>query len=672
MSTSNSSTVYGTNVAPISFPGIVSGIDWNSVIDKLTQLQLAPEAGLNAQIATLNAANAELLKISNLLQSVQNSLVALSNPDLFDTYAATSTDSSVLSGTGIAGVSATPGIYTIKSVTAATNTSVLSSASAGHAITDDMTSGTYAGQASNTVPLVDSYASVTPTNGSSGEGEITVDGVQVAYNVDTQSLDTILNNITSAVDSQADAQFLATLSSSGVVEFTSSDKSISVGSASDQGNLLDVLKLSDAQVENTGTSGSITGTGAVGGINPDADFNSSNDAGFVTPVTAGFFTINGVKITVTADESVDDVINAINSSSAGVTATFNADTNQIELVNQDSGPQSILLGAAGDTSNFLTAAGLTSASGATTTVGSQSAITVENADGQTQTYYNDSDTVTNAIPGIQLTISGNSTTPFTINVSQNTSVLVSAVQSFISAYDAAVNEINTATAPPVVESTTTALETASSTPGGVLYGNNDAQMMIQELESIVGGFLGSGTTYNSLSQIGIQLDSSYEAITANSTDQAQASGEAYTTTQEDGTDGQLQSLNVSQFLAALQADPSAVKNLLVGSNSLTTQLGAYLTTATGLPTNLSTGLVGTIPTESLIQSYEDQNNDTITNLQQQVQQITDAANQYADTLRSEYTQDESQIAGLQVENQEMAAEFGYTANTGTASTSSSG
>ena len=78
---SSDSTVYGTNVAPISFPGIVSGIDYNEIIDKLTQLSLAPTTQLNAQIATLNNANTELIKISNLLASVQNALGNLSNPE---------------------------------------------------------------------------------------------------------------------------------------------------------------------------------------------------------------------------------------------------------------------------------------------------------------------------------------------------------------------------------------------------------------------------------------------------------------------------------------------------------------------------------------------------------------------------------------------------------------
>ncbi|MGC2130819.1 MAG: flagellar filament capping protein FliD [Candidatus Aquilonibacter sp.] len=664
----DSSTALGTT-APISFPGIVSGINYNAIISKLTELSLAPTTLLNAQIATLNNANAELVKISNLLSSVQNALANLSNPDLFSTYQAASGDASALSATGIPGVTATPGLYTIDSVKAATNTSILSSASAGHSITDLITTGTYAGQASNTVPLADSYARVTPLNGASGAGSVTVDGVSISYNVDGQSLNQILNNITSQVDSSADAGFLATLVN-GVVEFTSSDQQISLGSSQDQGNLLSVLQLSNAQLINSAGSGSITGTANVGGIDPDADFNSGDSAAFVTPVTAGTFTINGVKISVSANQNLTDILNEINSSTAGVTAVFNSITGQIDLTNAASGPQSIVLGASGDTSNFLTATGLTAASGAKTTVGQQSAITVQNPDGTSSTYYNNSNTVTNVLPGLSLTISGNTTTPFTLNVTQNTTLLVSTVSAFISTYNAAVNEINTATAPPIVLAIQPGTNaTAQSLPGGVLWGNANVQSVVSEFEDILGGFLGSGNSYNSLAQIGLSLDSSYSTIEATSAD---AQGPNQTPVQQatvDGTDGQLAPLNVSKFLAAYQSDPSAVQNLIVGATSLTTQLGSYLATVTGSPTLLDSGPVGNVPAVSLIQNFENGNNDTITSLSQQVSQITDTANQQATALRAGFVASETAIAGLQAEQQELASVFGFSTSSSSSSSS---
>jgi flagellar hook-associated protein 2 len=657
----------GTNAAPISFPGIVSGIDYNSIIEKLTQLSLAPTTQLNAQIATLNNANTELIKISNLLSNVQTALGSLSDPNLFSSYQATSSNSA-LAGSGIPGVSATPGLYTIQSVKAATNTSILSSATAGHSITDALTSGPYSGQASNTVPLADSYARVIPSNGTNGNGSVTVDGVSVSYNVDAQSLNQILQNITSAVDSKADAGFLATLVN-GKVEFSSSDEQISLGSAQDQGNLLSVFQLNNAQLINSGSGGFIESTANIGGINPDTDFNASNDAGFVTAVTAGTFTINGVKITVSSGQNLNDILNEINSSSAGVSAVFNSITGQIDLTNTNSGPQSIVLGAAGDTSNFLTAAGLTTASGAQTTVGQQSAITIENADGTSSTYYNNSNTVTNAIPGISLAIDGNTTTPFTLNVTQNNSLLVSAVQNFVSVYNAAVNEINNATAPPIVLAIQPGTNaTAQSLPGGVLWGDPSVSTIIPQLEDIVGGFLGSNSTYNSLGQAGLLLNSSFATVQATSIDQQGNGASPVQQQQVQGTNGLLAPLNVTTFLAALQANPSAVQGLIVGANSLTEQLGSYLATVTGAPTLLNAGPVGTVPSVSLIQNDENGNNDTITNLQQQVAQITDEANMQANSLRSGFVDSETAIAGLQAEQQELASVFGFSTTSSSSGT----
>jgi flagellar hook-associated protein 2 len=667
---SDGSTVYGTNVAPISFPGIVSGIDYNEIIDKLTQLSLAPTTQLNAQIATLNNANTELIKINNLLQSVQNALGNLSNPNLFSTYQASSGDTSALTATGIPGVTATPGLYTIESVKAATNTSILSSATAGHSITDNITSGTYAGDPSDTVPLAYSYARVVPSNGSTGEGSVTVDGVSISYNVDSQSLDQVLSNIQTQVRAHADAGFLATLIN-GVVEFKSTDQQISLGSNQDQGNLLNVLQLSNAQLINSGASGLIEGTANVGGINPDADFNSGDAAGFVTPVTAGTFTINGVKITVSADENLSDVLNAINSSTAGVAAVFNSVTGQIELTNSNSGPQSVVLGATGDTSNFLTATGLTAASGATTTVGQQSAITVQNPDGSSSTYYNNSNTVTNAIPGLSLSITGNDTSPFTVNVTQNTALLTSTVQAFISTYNAAVTEINNATAPPIVLAIQPGTNsTAQSVPGGVLWGDPSVATIIPQLEDIMGGFLGSNPTYNSLAQAGILLNSSFATVQATSIEDQGAPGSSPVQNENiQGTNGELAPLNVTTFLAAYAANPNAVQDLITGANSLTTQLGSYLTSVTGSPTLLNAGPVGTIPTVSLLENDESGNTDTISNLQQQVAQITDEANQQANALRSGFVASETAIAGLQAEQQELASVFGFSTTSTTSGSS---
>lgn len=680
MSTSGLNGTLGTSGGAITFPGVVSGIDYNSIIQQLTKLSLEPTVALNASVATLNAANVELVKINTLLNCVQNSLENLSNPDLFQAYSASSTNDTVATANGVTGQSAVPGSYLIESVTTATSSTVTSNVAAGHSITDVLTSGPYAGMASNMAPLAASYASVPPTNGSGGTlGQITVDGVAVQYNVDSQSLTQILQNIQTAVQT-VDPSFTATLVG-GKVQFASTAQPISIGSSSDSGNLLDVLQLSDAQLNNTSTSGSIVGTTDVGGISTSASFDTSTSAGFVTPVTGGFFTLNGVKITVNTGQNLNDIIQEINTSSAGVVASVNPASGQIVLTATQTGPSGIVLGKAGDTSNFLSAAGLTAASGATVKIGSQAEVDILNSDATTSKYFSNSNTVTSAIPGISLNLQSSTNTPFTVSVAQSSTQLVNAVQNFASVYNAAITEINAATAAPIVTSVQPGSNgTAQSVGGGILYGNNNIQGVKNQLVQLVSGFLGSGSSLNSLSQIGLSLTDSFTTYTTgNNTDSTGSSGgsaaagtqagAAVQQTTYQGTDGQLQTLDVTSFEQAFATNPNGVFNLLTGSNGLTAQLGSYLTGVTGAPTILDSGVVGTVPAVSLINNYETTNTDAITNLQQQIQQLTDNANAQANNLRAQFTASETAIAELQSEQQELAAALGFTVSSSSSSSS---
>lgn len=659
-----SSIVPGNNVPPVSFPGIASGIDYNSIITKLTSLTLAPNAQLNAQITTLNAANAELIKLNGQLSCVQSTLEALSNPDLFDTYSATSGDANAATTTGIQGKTATPGTYVIESTSVATATQVTSSTSVGHSVRDLLTAGTYAGQASDAVPLADSYAAVRPNDGSTGQGKVTVDGVTVTYDSDSQSLQTILANIQSAVRASADASF--TIGYAGATDTIqlSGGQPITLGSAGDQGNLLSVLKLDQAQIDNSGPTYSVTGTSGVGGVSQTDPLDDVNGANFVTPVTAGQFTINGVKINIDpAGDNLASVLTRINASAAGVIASYDASTNQITLTNKGTGPQSIVIGASGDTSNFLSAVGLTAASGATTQVGTQAKVVVQGPSGAVQTVYSNSNDVTNAIAGISLNLLSNTNTAFVVNVSQDTSGLVNAINTFASAYNTAITEINEATAPPVVTAVGSgglANSQAAAVGGGVLFNNSDVDSIKNQLTNLVSGFLGSGTSYNSLSQIGLQLSSSFAELTTGNNGATDTSGDGsqpVQTTTLQGTDGTLQALDLAKFQAALAANPNAVSDVLIGSSGLATAIGSYLSTVTGAPTILDSGVVGDVPPISTIQGFENANNDHITSLQAQVKQITDSANSQADLLRSQFTATEGQLAVYQSLQSQLASFF---------------
>lgn len=656
----STSSVPGTNQAPVSFPGIASGIDYNAIITKLTSLTLSQNVALNAQIATLNNANTELITINNMLNCVQNALGNLSDPALFHSWLANSSNTAEGTATAVSGQTPVAGTYTILNQTQATATTVTNNPAAGLSIT--------AG-GSDAVVMTKANLAVTPSNGSSpsGTGQVTINGVTISYNVSAESIDSILTRIQSTVQAATgDSTFTASLNpATGEVTLSDANHPITLGSPSDSGNLLDVLKLSTAQINNTGTSGSVTSTSNIGGINQASAFNNSNNAGYVTPVKSGYFTINGVHINVSASgDNTASLIARINSSNAGVVATYDATTNKITMTATATGPQSIVLGATGDTSNFLSAAGLTAASGATTVVGTQASVTVQGPSGVTNTIYSNSNQVTNAIPGVQLNLNSFST-PYSITVASDSSKLVNALNTFASAYNAAITEINNATIAPAVitpqvGSSTTAQ--SASVGGGVLW-NSDIQNVKNQLTSMVTGFFGNSTgSYNSLAAIGLQLTDSFTTLATSSTSGNTSStnpNQPVSTQQLQGTDGTFQPLNVSTLTAALAANPSQVQQLFQGANSISNNLGTYLGQVTGLPTLLNTGVVGELPVGgvAIIQGFENTNTDRIASITTQIQQITNNANMQADQLRTEFTSTEGQLAVYQSLQQQLSGFF---------------
>ncbi len=644
-----------TNVGPVSFSGISSGIDWNSVIAKETQLSLAPITQYNNQITQLTAKNSELIKINGLLASVQTALTNLSNPSQFQTFDGTSSDTNAATASSVPGVAANPGTYTITSESLATATQVTSAPA-----------DTVGTQIAGNVALASDTFQIAPVAGTTGQGQITVDGVSLTYSPTDPvngNLDAILANLTAAVD-HVDAGFTASYSSiSDTVTFQSSDAPISIGAPTDSGNLLTVLKLDIASVANSSSSGLIQSAGPISGLDAQFDLNNNN-ANLITAVTAGSFSINGVSFAVDPTaQSLTDVINKINASSAGVIASYNTVTGQVTITNQQTGPRSVVFGSPTDSSNFLSAIGLpdqSGAHGATTQVGQQATVTLQNPAGGTTSYYSSSNQVTNAIQGVSIDLLSPTSTPFTINVTQDTTGLVSNIQAFSSAYNAALNELNSALAAPVVQqndATNSKTLTASSsalTPGGPLFGDLGVSTLRDQLISLAQSLVTVNGTSLSLDAIGLPLSSTFSVLQATQagTQTNASSGTIVTgslTSQTmDGTDGTFQAFDVATFQAAFAANPSAVQSLFLDSTQgITTLFGSYLTGVTGSPTLLNSGPVGTIPAVSLLQSDENQNTDTISSVQQFIQQLQDSATMQANLLQSEATAAETAIAGYQ-------------------------
>ncbi|MBV8299530.1 MAG: hypothetical protein JO083_08320, partial [Candidatus Eremiobacteraeota bacterium] len=280
-SSSSSSGVPGTNVPPVSFPGIASGIDYNSIIQKYTDLTLQQEKPLQTKVTSLNAQQAELLKIQDLVAKFQDTFQAVSDPANFSATTPTSSNSSAIAASPVPGAVATPGTYVVKTATLATATQFTNDPAAN-------------GNFSDTTALVNAGASITPTNGPAGgssQGQITINGVVLHYDVNSTTLQSFI-----AANAAALSAVGVTLSYNAATEQVtiSSTQPLTLGSASDQGNLLQVLKLDTAPITFSGGTYTATSTAKIGGINVGATLNTSNNAGFATAVTAGVFSINGV------------------------------------------------------------------------------------------------------------------------------------------------------------------------------------------------------------------------------------------------------------------------------------------------------------------------------------------------------------------------------------------
>jgi flagellar hook-associated protein 2 len=661
--TSSTATQYGTNVPPVSFPGIASGIDYNSIIQKYTDITLSQEKPLETKVTALNAQQAELLKIHDLVAKFQDTFLAVSDPANFSATTPSSSNSSAVAASTLAGAVATPGTYVVKTATLATATQFTNDAAAN---------GTF----SDTTALAVAGASITPNNGPPGSttpGQLTINGAVLNYDVNSTTLQSFVNNAANIAALSAVGVTLTYNAATQTVAVNSTQP-LTLGSATDRGNLLQVLKLDTAQITFAGGNYTATSTSKVGGINVGATFNTSNNAGFATAVTAGKFSINGVTFSVdpTAN-NLNNLLQQINASSAGVFATYDSANDRVLLTAKSSGPQGITLGSAADTSNFLQAVGFLSnattpnalSAGAAVAVGKAAHVQYVDNAGTPHDVYSNSNDVTTVVPGVDLklqqAVDGTIVGPVTISVAQDSTKLQTAIKTFVTSYNAVIDEINTATQAPVVGTTTDAStgQTAGTqlTTGGVLFNNSDITGLRDRLVNMVTSMGNTGSSsYNSLSSIGLVIDSSFSVAAAtagntqNTATQSSVSQQTFA-----GTSGRLQDLDVTKLGNALAANANAVASLFTGKTSLIGTLGSYLTTVSGLSTQITGGLVGKVPPTSLFASLSNQTNDQISSLQQQIKLVTDQANLQADRLRAEFVSSEGAIALLQSQQGSLSA-----------------
>jgi len=419
----------------ISLSGLATGFDWQSVVEQLTEVERAPQSRLRSEQSTLQQRNNAFSSIKTQLGVLQNRMKALKEASLFDTRSVTTSNSSSATATSSA---ATPlGSYAF-SITQLATAAMLQG-------TSDM--GAKLNATNDVSALALSNAAFkTPVTA----GTFTVNGKQITI-TGTETLQGVFDKISTATSGSVTASYD---SASDRIRLAGTGE-IVLGSATDTSNFLQAAKLTN------------NGTGA---IRVTQAMSSGN---FTTALSAtGEFKVNGVSITFSAaTDTLGNVLDRINNSTAGVNASYDAVNDRVVLSNRMTGDVGVAIEDV--TGNFAAATGL----GAGTLQHGKNLLYSVNGGGVLTAASNTITDASSGITGLSVTALAEGT--FTVGVAVDSTKIKTAITEFVTEYNKTQALINTNTA-----STTDA---KGKVTAGLLSGDSDASSLNSDLRRMVTG-----------------------------------------------------------------------------------------------------------------------------------------------------------------------------------------
>lgn len=605
-------------VGNITFGGLASGIDTNSIIDQLIQIERRPIFLAESRLMQVQQRSDAFGLIGTSLSGLLSRAQTLAKPE---TYSARSTsvlakdvDANKVRATASAG--AAVGSYSITVSALASSTTVVSDVPVGSPIDADapmdeagwgeaLTTGTFSingtsftidpatattfasansvGAAFDATAKLDSAGlDIAPTSGT-----FEINGVSINYDVESDTLNDVIryiNNSSAGVTaSYDDATKSLTLThetigagetitvANGTGNFLEAFKFLDGGGATigtttagtdvrslndlisevnnagigvtlsivndahGRPNLLEVASGSDVQLGSGGDTSNFlsltsllqsppgstrTSQRGLGAVSRSADLEDARLATALTQ-TSGSFKINGVEITYDATaESLSNLMTRINNSDAGVTVTYDVYADRLKVTNDDTGALAVQFEDV--TGNMLDALGLL---GGTQTMGQNAAYAIDGG----ATRYSTSNTISDAIDGVTLTINDTTEDTVKVSVALQSSGTSQAVDGFVQEFNKTLDLLGQLTA------------YNEGGNNGVLFGDGTVRRIEQGMRSIVTRSVeGVSGGLRTLSDIGISFGAIGSAV---------------------GTANKL-TFNASKFAAAMERDPEAVGQLL--------------------------------------------------------------------------------------------------------------
>ena len=460
-------------------------MDWQSVVFQLAAAERFAETPWTTHQTALAAQTAQYSAIQDYLTTLQTDVKALQDPMFYQSATAQTSDATIATASADAGASL--GSFTFKISQLATNARINGAGNVGKILAPNGAASAFIGTAGFATPVT--------------AGTFTINGAQINISA-AESLQQVFDDIKTATTAAGNAVTASYDSGTDTIALSSSNE-IVLGSATDTSNFLQVAQLFNNNEATTTdpvlhtTTHSITSSLSLGHIQLATPLSNAN---LKIPIQddgagQGAFIINGVTINYSASaDNIQNVLDRITNSAAGVNASYDSLNNRFLLTDKTTGDMGIVMQDVAGKGNFLAATGL---AGGSLQHGQNLLYTVNDGPqlvSQTNTISPDSSGIT----GLSVTaLQKNSTA--TITVSGDTSTISSAINNFITDYNALQTSIS-------AQQIVTTGANGKVNPG-VLTGDLTASNIASQLRaSVFSSLPGLSGAVKMLSDLGIQTN----------------------------------------------------------------------------------------------------------------------------------------------------------------------
>jgi flagellar hook-associated protein 2 len=325
-------------------------------------------------------------------------------------------------------------------------------------------------------------------------GTFTINGAQITIST-TDTLQNVFDNIASATGAAGNAVTASYDSITDTINLSGSNE-IVLGSATDTSNFLQAAQLFNNNEAFDGTTHSITSSLALGHVQVTGTMANANLSTVIQDDGSGqgAFTVNGVTINYSAStDSIQNVLERITNSTAGVSASYDSLNNRFVLTDKATGDVGITVQDVAGKGNFAAATGLSSG----TLQHGQNLLYTVNDGPQLVSQTNTISPVSSGVAGLSVTVlqKGN----VTLTVGSDGSKISTAIQKFVTDYNTVQTSIS-------AQQIVTTGSNGKASPGpltGDLTASNLASQLRSAVFSSVSGWSGA---VKMLSTLGIQTN----------------------------------------------------------------------------------------------------------------------------------------------------------------------